>query len=64
LCGSEGGKSDLVITNLFPGLPYTVQSSTNLASWSTYQTFTAASTNASVMVTNGPGAKMFYWVQY
>lgn len=60
----SGTNFNLTVLNLEPGLPYTIQSSTNLSLWSDSQTLTAASTNATVVVTNGPGTKMFYRVRY
>jgi thermolabile hemolysin len=60
----NGINLNLTVNNLYPGLPYTVQSSANLATWSNYQTFTAATTNAVVTLTNGPGAMSFYRVRY
>jgi len=60
----SGANLDLTILNLSPGLPYTIQSSTNLSAWSDYQTFTAAGTNATVTVTNTPGTNVFYRVRY
>jgi phospholipase/lecithinase/hemolysin len=60
----NGTNLDLNVLNLYPTLPYTIESSTNLSSWSTYQTFTAANTNAIFTVTNRPGMKAFYRVGY
>ncbi len=60
----NGTNFNLTILNLEPGLPYYIQSSTNLSLWSDTQTLTAASTNAIVVVTNGPGTKTFYRVRY
>jgi phospholipase/lecithinase/hemolysin len=60
----SGTNLNLTATNLFPELAYTIQSSTNLTNWSTYQTFTATNTNAVVVVTNKPGTKVFYRVGY
>jgi phospholipase/lecithinase/hemolysin len=59
-----GSESNLMVLNLYPGLPYTIQSSTNLLNWTDYQTITPASTNATVVWTNGPKTKLFYRVQY
>ena len=56
--------TNLLVSNLYPGLPYTVQSSTNLLAWTDYQTITPVSTNATVAWTNEPGTKVFYRVQY
>jgi phospholipase/lecithinase/hemolysin len=51
--------------NLYPTLPYTIQSSTNLLSWSNYLAFTATSTNTTLTLTNQPGKReMFYRVSY
>ena len=60
----NGTNFNLTVLNLEPGLPYYIQSSTNLSLWSDTQTLTAASTNATVVVTNGPGTKTFYRVRY
>ncbi|MGA2247416.1 MAG: SGNH/GDSL hydrolase family protein [Verrucomicrobiota bacterium] len=60
----NGAVTNLTVFNLYPGLPYTVQSSTNLLTWSDYQSITPASTNATVLWTNGPRTKLFYRVRY
>ncbi|HEX3855782.1 MAG TPA: SGNH/GDSL hydrolase family protein [Verrucomicrobiae bacterium] len=60
----SGANFNLTVNNLYPSLPYTIQSSANLVTWSNYQTFTAVNTNAVVTVTNGPGAMSFYRVGY
>jgi phospholipase/lecithinase/hemolysin len=60
----NGANLNLTADNLYPGLPYTIQSSANLTTWSNYQTFTATNTNAVVVLTNGPGTKSFYRVGY
>jgi phospholipase/lecithinase/hemolysin len=60
----NGANFDLVISNLYPSLPYTVQSSANFTTWSNYQTFTAVNTNSTVVLTNGAGAGLFYRVGY
>jgi phospholipase/lecithinase/hemolysin len=60
----SGAESNLMVLNLYPGLPYTIQSSTNLITWTDYQTITPASTNALVTWTNKPQTKLFYRVQY
>ncbi len=59
-----GTNLNLMLVNLYPGLPYTVQSSTNFVTWSNYNTLTATNTNATVALTNGPGSKAFYRVVY
>jgi phospholipase/lecithinase/hemolysin len=59
-----GTNLNLMVLNLYPGLPYTVQSSTNLATWSDYQTINANNTNAAVTVTNAPRSNVFYRVRY
>lgn len=59
-----GTNLNLMVNNLYPSLSYTIQSSANLATWSNYQTFTATYTNAAVVLTNGPGTKLFYRVGY
>jgi thermolabile hemolysin len=55
---------NLSLRNLYPTLPYTIQNSTDLTRWSNYDTFTATTTNASMVVTNGAGKSMFYRVLY
>lgn len=60
----NGANLNLSVNNLYPSLPYTIQSSANLTTWSNYQTFTATTTNAAVVVTNGPGTRLFYRVGY
>jgi len=51
--------------NLYPTLPYTIQSSPNLTTWSNYLTFTATSTNTTLILTNEPGKRaIFYRVSY
>jgi phospholipase/lecithinase/hemolysin len=60
----NGTNFNLTVSNLYPTLPYTIQSSANLVTWSNYQTFTAVNTNAVVTVTNGTGARSFYRVGY
>jgi thermolabile hemolysin len=62
--GQIGTNLNLTITNLYPTLPYTIQSSTNLTTWSNYLTFTATNTNAVMAVTNKPGTKVYYRVGY
>ena len=59
-----GTNLNLQVSNLYPGLPYTIQSSPNLATWTIYQTFTATNTNAAVVLTNAPGTRSFYRVEY
>lgn len=59
-----GTNIDLNINNLFPGLPYTVQSSTNLTTWTTYSAFTASATNSTLSVTNKSGPQVFYRMSY
>lgn len=60
----NGTNFSLTVLNLSPGLQYTIQNSTNLSTWSDYQTLTAGGTNATVALTNGPGAKAYYRVRY
>jgi hypothetical protein len=49
---------------LYPGLPYTIQSSTNLTTWSNFDAFTAATINLTVTVTNGAVKRVYYRVEY
>ena len=61
----SGTSFTLEAYNLYPTLPYTIQSSTNLTTWSNYLTFTATSTNSTMTLTNQPGKRgMFYRVSY
>jgi phospholipase/lecithinase/hemolysin len=61
----SGTNLTLTVSNLYPTMPYTVQASTNLTSWSNYMAFTAASTNATMTLTNKPGEKgVFYRVSF
>jgi thermolabile hemolysin len=59
-----GTNLSLFVRNLYPTLPYTIQTSTDLTRWSNYDTFTATATNTAVVVTNGAGKNMFYRVAY
>jgi hypothetical protein len=59
----SGTNFNLLVTNLYPGLPYTIQTSTNLTNWSNYHSFTAGTTNTNVALTNA-GAKAYYRVGY
>jgi phospholipase/lecithinase/hemolysin len=60
----SGTNFNLTVNNLYPSLPYTIQSSVNLVTWSNYQTFAPTNTTTVVTVTNGPGARSFYRVKY
>lgn len=61
----SGTNFTLQAANLYPTLPYTIQSSTNLTSWSDYLAFTATSTNSTMTLTNQPGkGGTFYRVSY
>jgi thermolabile hemolysin len=60
----SGTNFTVTVSNLYPGLPYLLQSSTNLTSWSNYNTFTATTTNATINVTNGGGGKTYYRMVY
>lgn len=55
---------NLTVSNLYPGFQYSIQGSGNLLTWTNYETFTAASTNLNVRVTNGPGSAAYYRVLY
>ena len=59
-----GSESNLLVSNLYPGLPYSIQISTNLLTWTNYATITPAGTNAAVVWTNGTKTRLFYRVQY
>jgi phospholipase/lecithinase/hemolysin len=60
----SGTSANLVVGNLYPGLPYFIETSTNLFTWSNFQTITPTGTNATLVLTNGPGANVFYRVRY
>ena len=60
----NGTNFNLTVNNLSPGLPYTIQSSTNLTTWTSYQAFTASATNSVLLVTNKPNRQAFYRVNY
>jgi hypothetical protein len=55
---------DLNVNNLFPGLPCPIESSTNLATWTTYMAFTASATNSILSVSNQSNGTVFYRVNY
>lgn len=61
---SSGTHLNLSLRNLYPTLPYAIQSSTDLTRWSNYDTFMATTTNAVVVVTNGAGKSTFYRAVY
>lgn len=60
----NGTNFNLAVNNLYPGLPYTIQSSTNLTTWATYLAFTASATNSILSVTNKANRQAFYRVNY
>ncbi|MGH7967633.1 MAG: SGNH/GDSL hydrolase family protein, partial [Limisphaerales bacterium] len=60
----HGSNFDLNLNHLFPGLPYTIESSTNLTAWTTYSVFTASATNSIISVTNSSTRQVFYRVSY
>jgi len=64
--GRSGTNFTLKASNLYPTLPYTIQSSTNLTTWSNYLAFTATSTNTTMTLTNNQPVTrgMFYRVSY
>ena len=55
---------NLTVSNLYPGLQYSIKGSTNLVNWTNYQTFTATNTNLSMSLSNAPAGKAYYRVQY
>jgi phospholipase/lecithinase/hemolysin len=55
---------DLTVSNLYPGFQYSIQGSTNLLTWTNYETFTASSTNLDVHVTNTSAHAAYYRVLY
>jgi hypothetical protein len=60
----NGTNFDLNVNNLFPGLPYTIESSTNLTTWANYKAFTAGATNSTLSVTNKSDRQVFFRVGY
>ena len=60
----NGTNFNLNVNNLFPGLPYTIESSTNLTTWTTNLAFTASATNSTLSVTNKSTRQVFYRVNY
>jgi phospholipase/lecithinase/hemolysin len=63
LAGSAANPN-LTVSNLYPGFQYSIQGSTNLVTWTNYETFIAGSTNLNLRVTNGPGQAAYYRVAY
>jgi phospholipase/lecithinase/hemolysin len=59
-----GTNFSLSVSNLYPALPYVIQSSTNLISWSNYLSFTATAVGLTVTATNAPARGVFYRVSY
>lgn len=61
-----GGSTGFTLTasNLYPGLTYTIQTSTNLAAWSDYQTITATSTNATLPYSGDVTGGVFFRLRY
>ena len=55
---------DLAVSNLYPGFQYSIQGSSNLLTWTNYNTFTAASTNLDLHVTNAPARAVYYRAVY
>jgi phospholipase/lecithinase/hemolysin len=60
----NGTNFNLTVNDLYPGLPYTVESSTNLSTWITNSAFTASTTNSVLSVTNKSNRQAFYRVNY
>ena len=60
----NGLNFDMNVNNLYPGLPYTIESSTNLKTWTTYMAFTARATNSILSVTNKSNGQVFYRMNY
>lgn len=59
----NGADFELNINHLFPRLPYTIESSTNLTTWTTNQTVIASTTNSILSATNN-SPQTFYRVTY
>jgi phospholipase/lecithinase/hemolysin len=55
---------NLTLNNLYPGLQYSIEGSTNLVAWTNYETFTAANTNLNLSISNSRSGKTFYRVKY
>lgn len=60
----SGTNFNLTVNNLYPGLPYAIESSTNLSMWTTNLTFIATATNSVLSVTNKSSREAFYRVNY
>lgn len=60
----SGSHFSLAAGNLYPGLPYTIQSSANFLTWTNYEPFTATTTNFTVSVTNTSSRPVFYRMSY
>lgn len=61
----SGTNFSLNVNNLYPTLPYTIESSTNLTTWSTYEATMPITTNLTLTVTNGRGKTgVYYRVSY
>ena len=60
---SNGANFHLNVSNLFPGLSYMVERSSNLTAWTTYSNFNASTTNLVLSVTNN-SRQMLYRVNY
>ena len=60
----SGTNFNLTVKNLYPGLPYAIESSTNLSTWTTNLAFTATATNSVLSVTNKSNRAAFYRVNY
>ena len=61
---ASGTGQSLTISNLYPGFQYSVQGSTNLVTWTNYQTFTASSTNLTIPVSGAPPQAAYFRVGY
>ncbi|HEX3625058.1 MAG TPA: hypothetical protein VH280_06465 [Verrucomicrobiae bacterium] len=59
----NGTNFNLTVNHLYPGLPYAIESSTNLTTWTTNLAFTANATNSILSVTN-KSSRAFYRVNY
>lgn len=60
----NGSNFNLKINDLFPALPYTIESSTDLRTWMTYLAFTASATNSILSVTNKSTRQVFFRINY
>ena len=61
---NTGTNLNLTVSNLYPGFQYSILGSTNLNTWTNFETFTASSTNLNLHVTNSPSKAVYYRANY